>query len=81
MTGVLSPLPDSWSAKPEEYWPDKDGRDKQNTVTDFTLPVGTFSDFGKVYLLTTSTLACLGDSYPQGSFEIQRFRPNIVVET
>lgn len=81
VTGVQSPLPDSWSAKSEEYWPDIDGRDKQNTVTDFALPVGTFFDFGQIHLLTTSTLVRLGDSYPQGSFETQRFRPNIVVET
>lgn len=81
VTGVQSPLPASWSAKSEEYWPDIDGRDKQNTVTDFELPVGTFFDFGQVHLLTTSTLARLGDSYPQGHFEVQRFRPNLVVET
>ncbi len=81
VTGVQSPLPVSWSAKSEEYWPDIEGRDKQNTVTDFELPVGTFFDFGQVHLLTTSTLARLGDSYPQGRFETQRFRPNLVVET
>jgi hypothetical protein len=34
-----------------------------------------------VNLLTTSTLARLRELYPQGRFEIPRFRPNIVVET
>ncbi len=81
ITGVQSPLPASWSAKSEEYWPEVEGRDNQNTVTDFALPAGTFFDFGQVHLLTTSTLARLSDSYPQGRFETQRFRPNIVVET
>jgi len=81
VAGVQSSLPVSWSAKSEEYWPEIEGRDKQNTVTDFELPVGTFFDFGQVHLLTTSTLARLSDSYPQGCFEVQRFRPNIVVET
>ncbi len=44
-------------------------------------PPGTFFDYAVVHLLTTSTLARLQDVYPQGVFDIRRFRPNIVVET
>jgi uncharacterized protein len=44
-------------------------------------PSGTFFDYAVVHLLTTSTLARLHDAYPQGRFDIRRFRPNIVVET
>ena len=33
-----------------------------------------------VHLLTTATLDRLGELYPQGRFEVQRFRPNIVVQ-
>lgn len=63
----------------EEYWPDMEGLDFRDTVTDFTLPGGTFFDCATVHLLTTATLDRLHQLYPQGRFEIPRFRPNIVV--
>ena len=63
----------------EEYWPDMEGLDFRNTVTDFTLPGGTFFDCATVHLLTTAALNRLHQLYPQGRFEIPRFRPNIVV--
>ena len=66
--------------KAEEYWPDLEGLDHRDTVTDFTLPEGTFFDIGMVHLLTTATLDRLHELYPQGRFEVRRFRPNIVVQ-
>jgi uncharacterized protein YcbX len=64
----------------EEYWPDMEGLDHRDTVTDFTLPEGTFFDVAMVHLLTTATLDRLRELYPRGRFEIRRFRPNIVVQ-
>ncbi|HEX5940027.1 MAG TPA: MOSC N-terminal beta barrel domain-containing protein [Dehalococcoidia bacterium] len=64
----------------EEYWPDMDGLDHRDTVTDFALPEGTFFDVATVHLLTTATLDRLHELYPQGRFDIRRFRPNIVVQ-
>jgi uncharacterized protein len=63
----------------EEYWPDMEGLNFRDTVTDFTLPTGTFFDCATVHLVTTATLDRLHQLYPQGRFEIPRFRPNIVV--
>ena len=80
VAGVQSAVPASWTAQAEEYWPDIDGLDHRDTVTDFALPAGTFFDCAPVHLLTTATLNRLRDFYPQGRFEVQRFRPNIVVE-
>ena len=68
------------TAKSEEYWPDIDGLDHRDVVTDFELPTGTFFDCATVHLLTTATLDRLGQFYPQGRFEVPRFRPNIVVK-
>ena len=79
--GVRSQLPSSWSAHSEEYWPDMTGRDHQDTVTNFTLPTGTFFDAAKVHVLTTATLDQLRNGYPNGKFALQRFRPNLVVAT
>src|SRR5438094_5080976 len=78
--GVPSSVPASWTAQAEEYWPDIAGLDYRDTVTDFALPPGTFFDCAPVHLLTTATLNRLRDCYPQGRFEVQRFRPNLVVE-
>ncbi len=68
------------AVKAEEYWPDIEGLDHRETVTDFTLPEETFFDCAVVHLLTTATLDHLRELYPQGRFEARRFRPNIVVE-
>jgi len=68
------------AVRAEEYWPDMEGLDYRDTVTDFTLPEGTFFDLAMVHLLTTATLDRLRELYPQGRFEARRFRPNIVVQ-
>ena len=69
------------TAKAEEYWPDIEGLDFRDTVTDFALPAGTFFDCAVIHLLTTATLSRLQELYPRGRFEVRRFRPNIVVQT
>lgn len=65
----------------EEYWPDMEGLDYRDTVTDFELPEGTFFDCAVVHVLTTATLTRLRHLYPEGRFEVRRFRPNVVVES
>lgn len=64
----------------EEYWPDMAELDHQETVTDEAMPVGTFFDLASVHVLTNSTINRLRELYPQGRFEVRRFRPNIVVQ-
>jgi MOSC domain-containing protein len=80
VAGVLSSVSAAWTANAEEYWPDMEGLDYRDIVTEFALPPGTFFDCATVHLLTTATLKRLRDGYPHGRFEVQRFRPNIVVE-
>jgi MOSC domain-containing protein len=72
---------ESTGSTAEEYWPDLEGLDYRDTVTDFELPAGTFFDIAVVHLLTTATIDRLRELYPQGRFEARRFRPNIVVAT
>jgi uncharacterized protein YcbX len=67
------------SATAEEYWPDMEGLEHRDTVTDWELPSGTFFDLAVVHVLTTATLDRLRELYPEGRFEVRRFRPNIVV--
>jgi uncharacterized protein len=76
---VESTFPNPWAASAEEYWPDMEGLEYRDTVTDFALPEGTFFDAAAVHVLTTATLDRLRELYPQGRFEARRFRPNLVV--
>ena len=63
----------------EGYWPDIEGLDHRDKVTDVEMPAGTFFDLATIHLLTTATLDKLLSLYPEGRFEVRRFRPNIVV--
>jgi uncharacterized protein len=58
-----------------------EGLDHRDTVTEWELPAGTFFDLAVVHLLTTATIERLRALYPEGRFEVRRFRPNIVVAT
>lgn len=64
----------------EEYWPDIEGLDHRDALTDEAMPPGTFFDLGIVHVLTTATLDRLRQLYPEGRFEVRRFRPNVVVD-
>src|SRR6266700_2842619 len=72
---------DSSGAQAEEYWPDMEGLDFRDTVAEWELPPGTFFDLAVVHLLTTATIDRLRSLYPEGRFEVRRFRPNIVGDT
>ena len=65
----------------EEYWPDIEGLAQREKVTDEAMPPRTFFDIAVIHLLTTSTINRLRGLYPEGRFEVRRFRPNIVVES
>src|SRR5207247_8312622 len=72
--------PDLRKSTAEEYWLDMEGFDYRDAVTDFVMPEGTFFDGAFVHLLTTATIDRLRMIYPEGRFEVRRFRPNIVVQ-
>lgn len=71
------------SAQLEQYWPEHAGQDDEVTAEAVAgdAPAGSFFDYATVHLLTTSTLDELRAAYPQGRFEVRRFRPNIVIDT
>lgn len=73
-------FPNPWTPKLEEYWPDIEGLVYRDQVTDEAMPEGTFFDLAVVHILTTATLDQLRRLYPEGRFEVRRFRPNLVVQ-
>jgi uncharacterized protein len=65
----------------EEYWPHIEGLAQRDNVTDEAMPPQTFFDIAVIHIFTTSTINRLRELYPEGRFEVRRFRPNIVVES
>src|SRR2546425_3218732 len=60
---------ESSGAQAEEYWPDMEGLDYRDTVTEWELPAGTFFDLAVVPLLTTATIERLRALDPAGGVE------------
>ena len=65
----------------EEYWPNVDGLAQREKVTDELMPSQTFFDIAVIHILTTPSINRLRQLYPEGRFEVRRFRPNIVIDT
>ncbi len=65
----------------EEYWLDMEELERRDVITDDPMPDGTFFDCAPVHILTTGTLDSLRAVYPEGVFDIGRFRPNILLAT
>lgn len=59
--------------------------DPEGSVSDLALgldaPPDSFFDLAVLHLFTTATLRRLEELYPQGSFDVRRYRPNVMVGT
>lgn len=71
------------TASLEQYWPEREGeaQDVTSEAMAGDAPPGTFFDYAMVHLLTTSSIDQLRALYPEGRFEVRRFRPNIVIDS
>lgn len=65
----------------DQYWPPVEGRDFQNVTNELVLPAGTFFDACPIHALSTATLAELRRLAPGLDFAVERFRPNLLIET
>lgn len=65
----------------EEYFADIDEIEQKNNIVDAHMPNGTFFDLGNIHLLTIATLEQFKIINPDSNFHINRFRPNIVIQT
>ncbi len=67
----------------EQYWPEFDGETNEisNEVIAGDAPKGSFFDYATLHLLTTSSINAMQALYPEGRFEVRRFRPNIMIDT
>jgi uncharacterized protein YcbX len=67
----------------EQYWPENEGKadEVSQEAVAGDAPVGTFFDYATLHILTSGTIDRLHSLYPQGRFEVRRFRPNIVIDS
>lgn len=57
-----------------------EGTSSETEIVTVDMPKGTFFDSCVLHMLTTATLRHLESLYPEGSFDVRRFRPNLVIE-
>jgi uncharacterized protein YcbX len=71
------------AAKLEQYWPEYEGESNEisNEAVAGDAPQGSFFDYAALHLITTSSIEALQKLYPEGRFEVRRFRPNITIDT
>lgn len=69
------------AASLDQYWPPVEGRAFQNVTTPLMLPEGTFFDACPIHAISTATLATLRRLQPELDFAVERFRPNLLIDT
>jgi uncharacterized protein YcbX len=65
----------------DHYWPVVEGRELQDATDELVLPAGTFFDSCPIHALSTATLAELRRLEPHLDFAVERFRPNLLIDT
>jgi uncharacterized protein YcbX len=66
------------SALRAEYF--ADATDDRSEALEWTMPKGRFVDALPVLVITTAGLRAGQAAYPQGAWDVRRFRPNVVIE-
>jgi uncharacterized protein YcbX len=69
------------AASLDQYWPPVEGRAFQNVVNELVLAEGTFFDACPIHAISTATLAQLRRLEPSLDFAVERFRPNLLIES
>ena len=75
----LSTVPEHPSL--DRYWTSIEDPEYRDTLTQLFLPTGTFFDSCQIHAITNATLDRLQELYPQGMFDLRRFRPNLAIDT
>jgi uncharacterized protein len=76
---MMVELREIFGRTPDEPLPDLQPFVKIGLI-EFTSPPGTYFDAFPLHLVTTASLKHLGGLNPRASFDVRRFRPNILIE-
>jgi uncharacterized protein YcbX len=83
--GYLAVWPEMEGVMPDDVRQQStvEGEEAEGTLTGLSLALaapGTFFDVAALHVLTTETLARLGELEPRSRFAVERYRPNIVID-
>jgi uncharacterized protein YcbX len=85
--GYLAVWPEMDGVVPDDFREQSavEGAEPDGTLTGLSLalasPQGTFFDVAALHVLTTATLRRLGELEPASRFAVERYRPNIVIDS
>jgi uncharacterized protein len=85
--GYLAVWPEMDGVMPNDFRKQSavEGDEAEGTLTGLSLamasPPGTFFDVAALHVLTTATLQRLGELEPASRFAVERYRPNIVIDS
>ena len=67
-------------AAPASFEMNVSNEDETSALIDLPCPPGTFLDGPSVHVLTTASLRAARELYPDGQWDVRRFRPTVLVE-
>jgi uncharacterized protein YcbX len=74
----VSLVPSSGTAGRAEFF--ADATDDNSEAIEFTMPGGRYVDAAPILLLTTASLRIAAGHYPNGTWDVRRFRPNVLID-
>lgn len=78
LASPVSLVPSSGEAGRAEFF--ADATDDTSEAVEFTMPVGRYVDAAPLLILTTASLRTAAGHHPNGTWDVRRFRPNVVIE-
>jgi len=57
-----------------------DATDDTSEAIEFTMPDGRYVDAAPILILTTASLRTAAGHYPNGTWDVRRFRPNVLID-
>ena len=78
LASPVSLVPSSGEAGRAEFF--ADATDDNSQAIEFTMPDGRYVDAAPILLLTTASLRTAAGHYPDGIWDVRRFRPNVLID-
>jgi uncharacterized protein len=78
LASPVSLVPSSGEAGKAEFF--ADATDDTSEAIEFTMPDGRYVDAAPILILTTASLRTAAGHYPNGTWDVRRFRPNVLID-
>ena len=78
LASPVSLVPSHGEAGRAEFF--ADATDDTSEAIEFTMPDGRYVDAAPILILTTASLRTAAGHYPNGTWDVRRFRPNVLID-